>query len=73
MVRYLEYYVANDMKLLQACIHESVNTGLFFNRLVATSIVKFDVLMLLFTFSDKTYEHKYHEFDNTFGYKSVKK
>ena len=38
--------VANAIKLLQACIYKSVNTGLFLKSLVATSIVKFMLLML---------------------------
>ena len=38
--------VANAIKLLQACIYKSVNTGLFLTSLVATSIVKFMLLML---------------------------
>ena len=38
--------VANAIKLLQACIYKSVNTGLFLTSLVATSIAKFLLLML---------------------------
>ena len=38
--------VANAIKLLQACIYKSVNTGLILISLVATSIVKFILLML---------------------------
>ena len=38
--------VANAIKLLQAYIYKSVNTGLFLTSLVATSIVKFMLLML---------------------------
>ena len=38
--------VANVIKFLQACIYKSVNTGLFLSSLVATSIVKFILLML---------------------------
>ena len=35
---------------LQACIYKSVNTGQFLNSLVAKSIVKFFMLMLVFPF-----------------------
>ena len=38
--------VANAIKLLQACIYKSVNTGLFLTSLVATKIVKLMLLML---------------------------
>ena len=38
--------VANAIKLLQACIYKSVNTGLFLTTSVAISIVKFMLLML---------------------------
>ena len=38
--------VANVIKLLQACINKSVNTGLFLTSLGATGIVKFMLLML---------------------------
>ena len=38
--------VPNAIKLLQACIYKSVNTGLFLISLVATCIVKFTMLML---------------------------
>ena len=37
--------VANAIKLLQACIYKSVKTGLFLTSLVATSVVKFMLLM----------------------------
>ena len=42
----LDQSVVNAIKLLQACTYKSVNTGLFLTSLVATSIVKFMVLML---------------------------
>ena len=38
--------VANAIKLLQAYIYKSVNTGLFLISLVATSITKFMLLIL---------------------------
>ena len=38
--------VANAIKLLQACIYKSVNTGLFLTSLVATSTVKYMLLIL---------------------------
>ena len=38
--------VAKAIKLLQACIYKSVNTGLFLTSLVATSIAKFLLLLL---------------------------
>ena len=38
--------VSNAIKLLQACIYRSVNTGLFLTSLVATNIAKFMLLML---------------------------
>ena len=39
-------HVANAMKVLHACNYKSVKAGLFFNWLVAKSIVKFIMLML---------------------------
>ena len=42
--------VANAIKLLQACIYKSVNKGLFLTPSVAISIVKFQTLMIVFTF-----------------------
>ena len=38
--------VANAMKVLQACIYDSVNPGQFLKSLIATSIVKLIRLML---------------------------
>ena len=38
--------VANAKKLLQASIYKSVNPGLFLTSLVATSVVKFILLIL---------------------------
>ena len=40
---------ANAVKLLQACTYKSVNTGLFLTSLVATIIVKLNMLILVFT------------------------
>ena len=40
---------ANAVKLLQACIYKFVNTGLLLTSLVATSIVKFKMLIFVFT------------------------
>ena len=45
--------MANAMKVLQACICMSVNTGLFLLSLVATSIVKLIMLALVFSFNTK--------------------
>ena len=37
---------ANAMKLLQACIYKSANSGLFLIALVATSAVVFNIFIL---------------------------
>ena len=42
--------VANAIKVLQACIYKSVKTGPFFKSLFASRIVKFNMLMPVFTF-----------------------
>ena len=45
--------VANSIKVLQAFIYKSINSGLFFKSFVATmlsNVVKFDVFMIVFTF-----------------------
>ena len=41
------------MKLLQASIYNSVNIGFFATSILATSVVKFKILMLVFTFKYK--------------------
>ena len=42
--------VANTMKVLQAGIYKSQNTGLFLHSLVATNIFNFNILMRVFAF-----------------------
>ena len=42
--------VTNAIKILQACIHKSVNTGLFLKSIIAPHVVKFNMLMPVFTF-----------------------
>ena len=58
---------ANAMKFLQACIFKSVQTGLF-KSLVAISVAKFKMFMIVFTFKNMADKHKHIEFDNTCGY-----
>ena len=60
-------------KFLCHQFNKSVNTGLFFNWLVAKSIVKFMILMLISFAWKSEKKHEHIEFDNTCGYKSVEK
>ena len=59
--------VANAMNVLQAYVYKSVNTGLFIKSLVATSFVKFIVLLLnsIRALPKKSKnKQKHFEFDN---------
>ena len=38
--------LANAIKVLQACIYKSLNTGLFLKPFVATSVANFNNIML---------------------------
>ena len=44
------FSVANAVKVTQACIYKSASAGLLLASIVTTSIVKFNMLMLVFTF-----------------------
>ena len=39
--------VANAINILQACIYKSVKTGLFLKAIIASHVVKFNMLMLV--------------------------
>ena len=46
----LSYPLTNAMKVLQACTYTSVKRGLFLKSIVAPRIVKFKILIPVFTF-----------------------
>ena len=50
--------VTNAIKVLQACIYKSVKRGLFLKSIIVPHVVKFNMLMLVFTFKHQVLQQK---------------